>query len=222
VPYTASVHLNNFRHIHDRSVHGLHVLPGAGRNDLRGCFVTGTGVGKTVVAAAIVARLQQLRAPVRAVTPLITGLDELPNPSWLSDHELRARSPEPSRPAQATRGINQAGATRARGASLLFANLETASAAARLGNRPILHAVASAPLSATTGTRSWRLLSAGSSSRWLRTRISDRVRHLLSSTLSAAHSNNSWGRGRAAPLTSHSCPRSTAAASPPERRQNEA
>ena len=46
--------------------------------ELRGCFVTGTdtGVGKTVVAAAIVARLRVLGVSVRAVKPLITGLDD--------------------------------------------------------------------------------------------------------------------------------------------------
>jgi dethiobiotin synthetase len=44
---------------------------------LRGCFVTGTdtGVGKTVVAASIVARLRRDGVAVRALKPLITGLD---------------------------------------------------------------------------------------------------------------------------------------------------
>lgn len=65
-----------------------------GHDDLHGWFVTGTdtGVGKTVVAAAIVARLRQLRVPVRAVKPLITGLDEPPDPDWPPDHELLARA----------------------------------------------------------------------------------------------------------------------------------
>jgi dethiobiotin synthetase len=60
---------------------------------LRGCLVTGTdtGVGKTVVAAAIVARLRELGQPVRALKPLITGLDDEPNPDWPPDHELLAR-----------------------------------------------------------------------------------------------------------------------------------
>lgn len=60
--------------------------------ELRGCFVTGTdtGVGKTVVAAAIVARLRALGASVRAVKPLITGLDDPPDPDWPPDHELLA------------------------------------------------------------------------------------------------------------------------------------
>ena len=61
---------------------------------LRGCFVTGTdtGVGKTVVAAAIVARLRRDGVPVRAFKPLITGLDEPPDPDWPPDHELLARA----------------------------------------------------------------------------------------------------------------------------------
>jgi dethiobiotin synthetase len=61
--------------------------------ELRGCFVTGTdtGVGKTVVAAAIVARLRALGAQVRAIKPLITGLDDPPDPHWPPDHELLAQ-----------------------------------------------------------------------------------------------------------------------------------
>jgi dethiobiotin synthetase len=60
---------------------------------LRGCFVTGTdtGVGKTVVAASIVARLRWCGVAVRALKPLITGLDDPPDPVWPRDHELLAR-----------------------------------------------------------------------------------------------------------------------------------
>jgi dethiobiotin synthetase len=53
---------------------------------------TDTGVGKTVVAAAIVARLRGLGADVRAVKPLITGLEDPPDPDWPPDHELLARA----------------------------------------------------------------------------------------------------------------------------------
>jgi dethiobiotin synthetase len=61
---------------------------------LRGCFVTGTdtGVGKTVVAAAIVASLRARGVSVRALKPVITGLDEPPDPDWPHDHELLARA----------------------------------------------------------------------------------------------------------------------------------
>jgi dethiobiotin synthetase len=60
----------------------------------RGLFVTGTdtGVGKTVVAAAIVAALRARGTGVRALKPLITGLDEPPDPVWPPDHELLARA----------------------------------------------------------------------------------------------------------------------------------
>ena len=66
---------------------------------LRGCFVTGTdtGVGKTVVAAAIVARLRRDGLAVRAFKPLITGLDDPPDPDWPPDHELLARAAGSSR-----------------------------------------------------------------------------------------------------------------------------
>ncbi len=59
---------------------------------MRGCFVTGTdtGVGKTVVAAAIVAALREHGVAVRALKPVITGLDEPPHPVWPPDHELLA------------------------------------------------------------------------------------------------------------------------------------
>jgi len=58
---------------------------------LRGCFVTGsdTGVGKTVVAAAIVASLRARGEPVSARKPVLTGLDE-PDPLVPFDHELLA------------------------------------------------------------------------------------------------------------------------------------
>jgi dethiobiotin synthetase len=60
---------------------------------VRGLFVTGTdtGVGKTVVAASIVARLRQRGVAVRALKPLITGLEDPPDPVWPHDHELLAR-----------------------------------------------------------------------------------------------------------------------------------
>jgi dethiobiotin synthetase len=61
---------------------------------VRGLFITGTdtGVGKSVLAAAIVAALHDRGLPVRALKPLITGLDDPPNPEWPPDHELLARA----------------------------------------------------------------------------------------------------------------------------------
>jgi dethiobiotin synthetase len=60
---------------------------------VRGCFVTGTdtGVGKTVVAAAIVAALRSRGSSVRVIKPVITGLDEAARPDWPHDHELLAK-----------------------------------------------------------------------------------------------------------------------------------
>jgi dethiobiotin synthetase len=59
---------------------------------LRGIFVTGTdtGVGKTVLAAAIVAALRRRGLPVRACKPVLTGLDAPTDPDWPPDHELLA------------------------------------------------------------------------------------------------------------------------------------
>jgi dethiobiotin synthetase len=61
---------------------------------LRGLFVTGTdtGVGKTVLAAAIIAALRARGAAPQAFKPVITGLDEPPDPAWPPDHEVLARA----------------------------------------------------------------------------------------------------------------------------------
>lgn len=60
---------------------------------MRGLFVTGTdtGVGKTVLTAAIVAALRAGGHHVTALKPLITGLDEPPDPVWPRDHQLLAQ-----------------------------------------------------------------------------------------------------------------------------------
>jgi dethiobiotin synthetase len=57
---------------------------------VRGVFVTGTdtGVGKSVVAAAICAAAA---APVAALKPVVTGLDDPPG-EWPHDHVLLARA----------------------------------------------------------------------------------------------------------------------------------
>jgi dethiobiotin synthetase len=59
---------------------------------LRGLFVTGTdtGVGKTVVAAAVCAALAARGERVAAFKPVVTGLDEEPG-EWPRDHELLAQ-----------------------------------------------------------------------------------------------------------------------------------
>lgn len=61
---------------------------------LRGFFVTGTdtGVGKTVLAAALAAGLRGHGVRVAACKPVITGLEEPTAPGWPPDHELLARA----------------------------------------------------------------------------------------------------------------------------------
>jgi len=57
----------------------------------RGCFVTATdtGVGKTVLCAALLASLRRRGIDVHARKPVLTGLDE-PEPGVPPDHELLA------------------------------------------------------------------------------------------------------------------------------------
>jgi dethiobiotin synthetase len=59
---------------------------------VRGCFVTGTGtgVGKTVLAAAICAGLRARGERVAAFKPVLTGTDEPRDPAWPPDDELLA------------------------------------------------------------------------------------------------------------------------------------
>jgi dethiobiotin synthetase len=72
---------------------------------LRGCFVTATdtGVGKTVLSAALLASMRARGLPVRARKPVLTGLDE-PEPGRPPDHELLAslsgEAPETVAPAR--------------------------------------------------------------------------------------------------------------------------
>jgi dethiobiotin synthetase len=60
---------------------------------MRGLFVTGTdtGVGKTVLSAALLAAIAAAGEPVRAHKPVVTGLDDPPG-EWPPDHELLARA----------------------------------------------------------------------------------------------------------------------------------
>jgi dethiobiotin synthetase len=66
-----------------------------GLSPVRGLFVTGTdtGVGKSVVSAALVAALRARGERVAAVKPVLTGLDEPPaEGAWPADHDLLARA----------------------------------------------------------------------------------------------------------------------------------
>ncbi|MDO9354870.1 MAG: dethiobiotin synthase [Solirubrobacteraceae bacterium] len=57
-----------------------------------GLFVTGTGtgVGKSIVAAALCAALAQQGRDVIASKPLLSGMDDSPAAPWPHDHELLA------------------------------------------------------------------------------------------------------------------------------------
>jgi dethiobiotin synthetase len=59
---------------------------------MRGLFVTGTdtGVGKTVVAASILAALRHRGKRVAAFKPVLTGTDEAASPDWPPDDVLLA------------------------------------------------------------------------------------------------------------------------------------
>ena len=63
---------------------------------MRGLFVTGTdtGVGKSVLSAALLAAIAAAGEPVRAFKPVVTGLSEPADagrqPLWPPDHELLA------------------------------------------------------------------------------------------------------------------------------------
>jgi dethiobiotin synthetase len=61
---------------------------------MRGLFVTGTdtGVGKTVVAASIVAALRAAGELVQPLKPVLSGLDQPCETGWPPDHELLARA----------------------------------------------------------------------------------------------------------------------------------
>jgi dethiobiotin synthetase len=56
---------------------------------VRGLFVSGTdtGVGKTIVSAALLAAIRAAGEPVRAHKPVVTGVSE-PSGEWPADHEL--------------------------------------------------------------------------------------------------------------------------------------
>ena len=59
---------------------------------MRGLFVTGTdtGVGKSVLSAALAAAMRAAGERVAACKPVLTGLDDPPEPGWPRDDELLA------------------------------------------------------------------------------------------------------------------------------------
>jgi len=59
---------------------------------MRGLFVTGTdtGVGKSVLSAALVAAMHRAGEPVHPYKPVLPGLDEEPGSPWPADDKLLA------------------------------------------------------------------------------------------------------------------------------------
>ncbi|HEX3693549.1 MAG TPA: dethiobiotin synthase [Solirubrobacteraceae bacterium] len=90
---------------------------------MRGLFVTGTGtgVGKTIVSAALVAAMRAAGEPVRAHKPVVTGLEEAAG-EWPPDHELLAlaagMSPQQVAPLRFGAAVSPHLAARLAGASI--------------------------------------------------------------------------------------------------------
>lgn len=106
---------------------------------MRGLFVTGTdtGVGKTVLAAAVAAALRARGERVAAFKPILTGLDEPPDRDWPRDHELLAAaagtSPEVVAPHRFGPPVSPHLAAALAGERLELAGLERAARAAAAG-----------------------------------------------------------------------------------------
>jgi len=111
----------------------------ASPSPIRGLFVTGTdtGVGKTVVAGAIVAALRARSERVAAFKPVVTGLDE-PR-GWPADHELLAlaasagQSPGDVAPYRFGPPVSPHLAAELAGATIVPVALESAARAAAAG-----------------------------------------------------------------------------------------
>jgi dethiobiotin synthetase len=103
---------------------------------MRGLFVTGTGtgVGKTIVSAALLAAMHAAGEPVRAHKPVVTGLDE-PSGEWAPDHELLAlaagMSPDEVAPLRYGPAVSPHLA-----AQLAGENIDPAGLVARAGEQP--------------------------------------------------------------------------------------
>jgi dethiobiotin synthetase len=88
------VHRSKANGIFDRPAHDRPRTQHPEAQRPRGLFVTGTdtGVGKTVLSAALLAAMAAAGEPVRAHKPVVTGLGEGPtsgqHSAWPPDHEL--------------------------------------------------------------------------------------------------------------------------------------
>ena len=106
---------------------------------MRGVFVTGTdtGVGKTVLAAAIAAALARSDKRVAAFKPVVTGCDDPPDPDWPPDHVLLASAaqitPEAVSPHRFGPPVSPHLAAEMAGERLSFASIASAARAAAAG-----------------------------------------------------------------------------------------
>ncbi|HEY5194994.1 MAG TPA: dethiobiotin synthase [Solirubrobacteraceae bacterium] len=114
---------------------------------MRGLFITGTGtgVGKTILSAALLASIRATGEPVRAHKPVVTGLAE-PSGQWPPDHELLAAAAgmdaDDVAPLRFKQAVSPHLAAKLAGTPLDGASLvESARAAAREGDTLIVEGV---------------------------------------------------------------------------------
>ncbi len=115
---------------------------------MRGLFVTATdtGVGKTVVSAALLAAMAAEGEPVRAHKPVVTGLDEQSEGdvagAWPADHELLAAAagmaPDDVTPLRFGPAVSPALASTLAGARVEAAGLVGAARAAGEGGGTLI------------------------------------------------------------------------------------
>ena len=124
---------------------------------MRGVFVTGTdtGVGKSVVAAAVCAALAARRDRVAAFKPVVTGLDDPPG-EWPPDHELLAdatgQAPEDVAPLRFGPAVSPHLAAELAGTAIEPVRLvETARAAAAAADVLVCEGVGGLMVPITTG-----------------------------------------------------------------------
>ncbi len=109
---------------------------------MRGLFVTGTGtgVGKTVVSAALLAAMSAAGVRVCAHKPVVTGLDEPSDTRWPPDHELLAgiagMTPEEVAPLRYGPAVSPHLAASLAGATIDPADLIARARAAGTGKNP--------------------------------------------------------------------------------------
>jgi dethiobiotin synthetase len=125
---------------------------------LRGLFVTGTdtGVGKSVVSAAVCAALVEGGELVAAFKPVVTGLDDPPG-DWPPDHELLAeaaggrRTPEEVAPYRFGPAVSPHYAAEMAGVTIEPAQLVSAARAAAADRVLVAEGVGGLLVPLTTG-----------------------------------------------------------------------